>query len=39
MILIGERINSTREDIKRALAERDADFILDEVKRQDTPMG
>lgn len=35
MILIGERINSTREDIKRALTERDGGFILEEARRQD----
>jgi len=35
LILIGERINSTREDIRRAISERDEDFILNEARRQE----
>lgn len=34
MIIIGERINSTRKTIREAIKARDADFILTEAKKQ-----
>ena len=34
MIIIGERINSTRKPINAAIEARDADHILNEARRQ-----
>lgn len=34
MLIVGERINSTREKIKSAIKARNADFITDEASRQ-----
>jgi 5-methyltetrahydrofolate--homocysteine methyltransferase len=34
MIIIGERINSTRKSIKDAISRKDMDFLTDEAKRQ-----
>lgn len=34
MLVIGERINGTRKEIARAISERDAEFIMKEVRAQ-----
>jgi len=34
MVIVGERINSSRKDIARAIERRDANFIQNEAKRQ-----
>jgi 5-methyltetrahydrofolate--homocysteine methyltransferase len=34
MIIVGERLNSTRKSIKPAMAKRDGAFLLDEARRQ-----
>ena len=34
MIIIGERINSTRGSIKKALVSNDLDFLIEEAEEQ-----
>ena len=34
MIIIGERINSTRKAIKKAIAEKDSSFLTEEARLQ-----
>ncbi len=34
MIIVGERINSTRKPITKAMQERDSEFVLNEARRQ-----
>jgi 5-methyltetrahydrofolate corrinoid/iron sulfur protein methyltransferase len=34
MIIVGERLNSSRESVRRALENRDAAFVLDQARRQ-----